>query len=64
MRKKSDEELQEIVRERSRLTPQYEEARSKLKRREAKQQRRPAWTRAIVGAILLGVVILSYLRTC
>jgi hypothetical protein len=64
LKDKSDAELEEILRDNSHLTQLHREAQSEWSVRERKRLRRPAWTKAIVGAILLGIVIIAYLRTC
>ena len=63
MKDKSNAELEELLRNAPRFSEAHTEAQSEWMLREQKRLRRPAWTQAIVVAILLGIVIIAYLRT-
>lgn len=64
LKEKSDAELEEVLRDSPHLSQTHREAQSEWTLRERKRLRRPAWTQAIVAAILMGIVIVAYLRTC
>ena len=64
LKDKSDAELEEVLRDSPHLSQTHREAQSEWFLRERKRLRRPAWTQAIVAAILIGIVIVAYLRTC
>jgi hypothetical protein len=64
LKDKSDAELEEVLRDSPHLSQAHSEAQSEWSLRERKQLRRPTWTRAIVAAILIGIMIVAYLRTC
>jgi hypothetical protein len=64
MKDKSDMELEELVRDNPRSTQLHKEAQSERDLREQKRLRRPALTKAFVGAVLLVTAIIAYMRTC